>query len=401
VAIRAAGTSVSVGCQYCGALLDVANPDVSVIAGWRGAMAELSIPLGTRGTLFDIEWEVVGLLVRTSGEAEWEELLLFNPYAGYRWLVLSGGEWMFGTMLDDVPDEAAWRKARWRGDSYSQDGDGNDTIVTRRVIGEFYWRVRAGDRVNSTSFNHDGRTLSKEWTDSETNWTHLVPLSDRDVTRAFGLKGPLRPTGAPFPDYLVPMYLGAVVAFVLALLIGMWLSPSKQVFEAQALAASDQPAAHNLIGTITVAPPSQRVRFEVSAREFENGWVDVDVMLVDRASHQARHAATLVEHYRGRDADGRWREARLTDSADFSAVPAGTYDVVVELNAQRWFDTSRWAESPPPEDLPPLVVPLGFRVSTGGLASANAWVLLLLLLIVPVVMHWIWAMNRHGRIGDA
>ena len=82
-----------------GALLDVAHPDVAVIAQYEAAMQELPVPLGRRGRLFDTEWDVIGALARSDGDADWTELLLFNPYAGYRWLVLSEGEWTFGTML--------------------------------------------------------------------------------------------------------------------------------------------------------------------------------------------------------------------------------------------------------------------------------------------------------------
>src|SRR5690606_13101602 len=49
--VKAAGYTVTVACIYCGSILDVANPQVRLITEYRQAMAELEIPLGTRGTL--------------------------------------------------------------------------------------------------------------------------------------------------------------------------------------------------------------------------------------------------------------------------------------------------------------------------------------------------------------
>ncbi|MBV1689471.1 DUF4178 domain-containing protein [Novosphingobium sp. G106] len=115
IAIKAAGYSVTVACQYCGSVLDVANPDVKVIEEYHQAALSLPLPLGSRGNLFEVEWEVVGYLSRGDGEANWSEYLLFNPYAGYRWLVHAEGDWQYGTMLFDQPDgdndSVTWRGA--------------------------------------------------------------------------------------------------------------------------------------------------------------------------------------------------------------------------------------------------------------------------------------------------
>ena len=66
IAVKAAGYSVSVGCQHCGALLDVASEDVAVIEQYAGAMRELPVPLGRRGVLYDTEWEAIGALARSA-----------------------------------------------------------------------------------------------------------------------------------------------------------------------------------------------------------------------------------------------------------------------------------------------------------------------------------------------
>jgi len=68
ISLRAAGYTVTVACQYCSSILDVANPDVRLIKEFHEAAAELEIPLGTRGTLRGVEWEVIGFMSRSEGE---------------------------------------------------------------------------------------------------------------------------------------------------------------------------------------------------------------------------------------------------------------------------------------------------------------------------------------------
>ena len=88
VTLRAAGYSVTVACEYCGSILDVASPEVKLITEYQHALEGLAIKLGARGTLKGVEWEVVGYLGRSEhGTYPWSEYLLFNPYHGYRWLV--------------------------------------------------------------------------------------------------------------------------------------------------------------------------------------------------------------------------------------------------------------------------------------------------------------------------
>jgi hypothetical protein len=49
VELRAAGYTVHVACQYCGSILDVTDPQVKLVTRYNESVAELEIPLGTRG----------------------------------------------------------------------------------------------------------------------------------------------------------------------------------------------------------------------------------------------------------------------------------------------------------------------------------------------------------------
>src|SRR3546814_20533131 len=67
IEIKVAGYTVTIVCQYCSSVLDVANPDVRVITEYNEAAAALEIPPGTRGTLDGIEWEAIGYMRRSEG----------------------------------------------------------------------------------------------------------------------------------------------------------------------------------------------------------------------------------------------------------------------------------------------------------------------------------------------
>ena len=73
--LRAAGLSVTIACEYCASLIDVAHPDVQIITRYNETQASLAIPLGTRGTLRGVEWDVIGWMQRSDGWAEWEDCL--------------------------------------------------------------------------------------------------------------------------------------------------------------------------------------------------------------------------------------------------------------------------------------------------------------------------------------
>ena len=75
------------------------------------------LPLGARGTLRGVPWELIGFQTRgvtADGETfEWEEYLLFNPYKGYRYLTNYRGHWNLVVPLEPMPQRnRPRRKAR-------------------------------------------------------------------------------------------------------------------------------------------------------------------------------------------------------------------------------------------------------------------------------------------------
>lgn len=366
--VKAAGYTVTVACQYCGSVLDVANPDVAIIKEYHEAARQLPLPLGSRGVLSGVEWEVIGWLRRQAGEYSWGEYLLFNPYAGYRWLVHSDGQWQFGTMLTDLPRETGrWGEALWRGDTYSGE-DEPVSILTSKVIGEFYWRVQAGETWVARSYERGNMSLSREWREGEeVQWTHLVAVPQRLVDAFRRPEGPdlarpepTRPKpggqkpGGPSdfaqriwgtayssgPAGLWAMAMVAMLTTVAAFFLLAGFASNDAGVRGGGGVVVDGPTSRMTIGPVHLTRSAQFVTVKVDATNFTNRWVDLDYLLVNRASQAAIPASATIEYYAGRDSDGNWSEGSLETSTRFSGVPAGDYDLMIEAEAKRWNDPS-------------------------------------------------------------
>ena len=421
IAVRAAGYTVSLACQYCGALLDVANPDVRVIKQYREAVAQLPLPLGSRGTLFGVEWEAIGWQERQNSGALWTETLLFNPYAGYRWLVHFEGHWQFGTMLTETPQSFADSTVRWRGQAWVAN-DAPTTTVTNRVLGEFYWRVHAGETVDAAEYAHGNDTLSLERNSDEINWTHLVALRPSEVRTSFHAPDadatvedtpaedtPTRTGGlltrwADLPLYgendAVMMVWTAVLAIVLVLTGMMTFGAVTAAVSSKMTVQIDGPATQVTVGTLTVDRASQRMRLTANTdNAFVNTWVDLDYALVNRKTQQAIRADGTVEFYAGRDTDGsRWTEGNGYLNLYIASVPRGTYDVVVQAQGHHWTDpkaiapvaTNGW------DSVLTSARDVTFIASVGGMDWGVFWTIVALLATPPLVLlYWQMKQRQH------
>lgn len=193
-------------CLYCGAATDLAD-------GWRSDTVaadsaepparkrpafELLIPLGRRGKLRGVDWQVIGAMqrsVRVEGESyPWVEYFLYNPWHGGSWLVEANRHWSFVELLADepqsAPQTAAWEGARFRA---FQSG----AVTVDRVAGEFTWQVERGDTSKSRDYVAEGVMLSREDAEGERTWSLGHYLTPAEVS-------PFAGRGLPAPRGIAP-----------------------------------------------------------------------------------------------------------------------------------------------------------------------------------------------------
>jgi hypothetical protein len=183
VTVQAAGLSVSAACASCGSVIDVTNDAVRLIEAAQQRTRVPRLAIGTRGTVAGTEWQVVGYQERSSEGWAWEEYLLFNPYRGFRFLTQDHGHWtLYGMLREAVGDDGVMP-----GGSHRYQPDNTGVARTDYVLGEFYWRARAGDSVSFAEFVDAPFILSKEQSDDEVIWSRGVYLEPAIVKTAFPL----------------------------------------------------------------------------------------------------------------------------------------------------------------------------------------------------------------------
>src|SRR3569623_1816263 len=300
IALRAAGASVSLICEYCGSTLDATSPDLAVIVKAREAMMRPELALGTRATLRGVQWEVVGFLERTDGESPWSEFLLFNPYVGYDFLVDDGRRFSLGRLLDQTP-RSDWTHLNLDGADMERFGTDYSARVTF-VGGEFYWRVAVGEEVRIVDHVRPGVMLSCEKAEGESTWTRLAMLEWGEAEKAFGIEQRRRGYGTPSPhepspwrNRLIEAVIIGVVAMVTLLVIAAMASGSDTVASGTAVAVLDGGTQTAVIRNLVLPNERNRVVIAAQAEALDNAWVGIDNSLVEHETQENYDAYALAE----------------------------------------------------------------------------------------------------------
>ena len=344
VALRAAGSTVSLVCEHCGSTLDTTSGELAVIAKAAEAMRTPEIPLGTRGALDGMAWQVVGYQERSDGEALWSEYLLFNPYEGYAFLADDGRRFSLGRLLAVLP-EPGWRGLTLDGDGFKRFGE-TYPVRTQFVVGEFYWRAQVGEEVDETDYVRPGAMLSCEESGTERTWTRLTMIDWGVAERAFGIEPRARAYGGtPAPHEPSPYAAAwrdarvlAALALAACLVIAIGTGFSHRALQQQLAVPADERTHTQVLGPITVTGAREKVKIAARAAGLDNQWLDLDYSLVNRATQESFDAYAASESYHGRDSDGAWSEGNSSPNTGLASIPRGTYDLVVDAAAHRWVD---------------------------------------------------------------
>ena len=194
----------SLSCGQCKAVVDISQGVGGELAYYgqnnAGATgAEPQIALGSTGTLAlggtPLPWQVVGYQERCdipdSSEEEtsfWREYLLYNTTAGFAFLVDSNDGWSWVKPITGAP-AVRGEQAEWMGVKYQQRWRYAAKVTW--VQGEFYWRVKQGERALVTDYEGTGSDssprLSREQTGTEVTWSAGETLDAAQVASAFAV----------------------------------------------------------------------------------------------------------------------------------------------------------------------------------------------------------------------
>ncbi len=345
IAIRAAGLSITAICEHCGSAVDVANENLQLISKARQRTRDVPLPLGSRGTLFDTEWEVIGYMERDvvnaayDGAYSWREYLLFNPWQGFRFLVESDGHWSFVTSLRRTLKPFANMVFHDR-QSFRLFGTSNAEV--RYVMGEFYWRVKVGDHAYLADYIAPPAMLSLEQTRDEVTWSYGVYVESAVVQQAFSITSDFpHPTGVgaiqpnKFAQGLRRHGKLFLVIFALLMLGQCAITAGARdelVLREQFNISAPDIGKPVLLGPFTLNGTKENVELYVHS-PVSNNWFELDASLVNTQNQDTYSFTATVEYYTGYDSDGYWSEGGQSKSAILSSVPGGTYQLVLTPNS--------------------------------------------------------------------
>lgn len=337
VTIKAAGTTITAVCSYCSSVIDVANENYSIVSRAYLAIAPTLLEIGTRGRLSGVDWEVIGYMERTdkSGDFRWDEYLLYNPYYGFRFLVQSTGHWTFvrvlkrdiagaGAETDLVVDDQRFRIFLL------------ETAVVSYVKGEFYWRVKRGERSSVADYIAPPYLLSVEKNEDEINISLGEYIQPEVIKEAFQIADDMpyqMGVGAnqpnPYQGKLGAIWSVAFAAFAAIFyiqLVTLISADNAEVFKQR----FTLPAYHRTFSPYSLEIPKDGNVFIKSYAPVNNSWVELNLSLVNEQTNDEYEVHQSIEYYYGSEDGENWSEGKQYAESFISSVPAGIYRLLID-----------------------------------------------------------------------
>ena len=187
-------TSKSITCPSCASIIDLGSGvGAELLSAEQDDPVRPIIPLGSRGQLQGVAWQVVGFQHRMGvepGDDEqfgWSEYLLYNQKRGFAFLVDSQDGWSMVRPTTGAPQMAAsGRSATYLGTTYQLKSSYN--AETTYVLGEFYWQVSRGQKTSNRDFESSKGLLSMEQSSNEITWSAGDKMSSDTIVQAFKLQ---------------------------------------------------------------------------------------------------------------------------------------------------------------------------------------------------------------------
>ena len=335
-----------VTCPNCNSLLDVNQGNLSFFKSLIPLpnQPDFVLSIGAEGVFpGDVKFKIIGAVVRSvtiyGVQYFWHEYLLYDPKAGFRWLVHSDNHWNFVEPVNpaDVGNDpmAFGSTVDYNSEKYKLFQDAQ--AVVEFVQGEFYWRVEQGEAVRAADYVNAPKMLSFEKTADEMNWSLGTYMANEDVEKIFGVSDLPRPWGiAPNQPFTGQFYYtwGALPIFLLFIVAIFMIPFSGLTATTLAETLTLDPAANPGTPQVVFSKPfeikgNRNVRISASA-PVNNSGADLDVDLVNDQSLEVESVNIPISYYQGVEDGESWSEGSPANDATLSSLPAGTYTLRVE-----------------------------------------------------------------------
>lgn len=340
--LQAAGQTMRALCGHCGSLLDTSHPQLKCIEQAIAAQPTLIIPIGQRGRFDGVDYACIGFVRRKDAEGySWQEYLLFNPFAGFRWLVTYDGHWSWITLLQEEPRIVDSLPVH-NGQGYRLFTSGSATVT--EVWGEFYWAVRLGERTLLSDYIAPPNILSSEQYPelTEVTWSQGHYLEPSVIFSAFGLTGPPRERAGTYLNQPNPhAEKGRTLRWLLPVFGILWLLISLISAGTKANeSAFREVFTFDLSGTnkTRVSAPFRIAGSHPQSLQFDfitpvnQSWVELDVDLVNTQTKAVLELSLGAEYWSGNDEGYYWSEGSRQATELIPAVEPGEYQLVMDID---------------------------------------------------------------------
>jgi len=406
VTIRAIGSSLNVVCSYCSSIIDTSNENYIVIETFTNKKRKKQIiELGDRGNLFGTLWENIGYMERKdqSGKYTWSEYLLFNPMQGFRWLTEYGGHWSFVKTIKDKPEsDRVFNSSNitYKNTVYSLFNKGTATISF--VIGEFYWQIRIGEKVDLIEFIAPPEILSIERSEDEVNWSIGSYINANLIRDAFSIKK-IMPNqvgiapNQPSPYNLdltqkITKYWKLFLITLTCIQLYFFLIPDSDIIYSSKIEFRSNDIEKTKVSQsfeVNEKETNLRLNFHTPLND---SWLELQVELINDDTGDSIEFEEGIEYYSGYDSDGHWSEGSETTEKIITAIPKGRYHLNIEASGPNLLRNENADSSIPSwnSESPPVIVTI--EVKTGATIWSNFILSLILLSLFPIVILW----RRHS-----
>ncbi len=322
-------------CANCDAILEV-DGAASIVLDFNPGKEKFALEVGDRGTLLEVEWEVVGRMKYVDDEGYWtHEYLLWSEGNGYLWLEYDCGHFSWsrptgkGLPLASLRRAGRGTKVKFGDTTYSLMARGLSTLDY--VDGALPWEARRTDQQKTWDLSNPPKLLSVEESTNELEVFEGEWLEAGTVEAAFGKTSGRSPWTVhyaqpnPWASMRIAAFAALLVAALNVIMIGIatvWPSSSVVSFTIPASTTGVQSVESP---PFTLDPADGPLIYVGYDTNVDNSWVWIDLELLDYESDTMMGAiGQEVGYYHGYD-DGNWSEGSRSEGRWLKTPDAGQY----------------------------------------------------------------------------
>lgn len=375
--------AVNIGCPGCGYVWQRQGVQWVSLKGLAQEKLIPSIPLGSRGRIHDVLYQVVGYVLyeEQSSPYRWREYVLFSPLHGYAFLSEFDGHWTYSTFLADLSlKKTIASSITYKGEEYKLFHRYDSKV--KYAEGEFSWKLLESVS-NYREYIAPPYMLMQEMSSDESCWLKGEYLEPEQVQEAFGVSAPMpeqigvgaiEPFAKGFSFGRVAKMGGIAAAMLLVLHVLFMISikPEKLANQVYSLTSSaNDSAVPGPSFTLNSATGSSNLEFELYA-PLQNEWLSLGITLINTTTNKAYDFELGTEYYSGYTGGENWSEGSTTNNVALSAMPDGKYTMILQPYKARFSNVNTYQ----------------LQVKRDVPLWSNFWLLLAFISVVPLV-QWI------------